>query len=61
MNDMPLAAYALELARDLQEQRALNVRLAERLAACAEVLGRAAERGKVCRCCENDRAAAPAK
>lgn len=40
-----------ELAEDdVRRQRALNMELAERLAACSSVLGRAAERGKVCEC-----------
>ncbi len=35
---------------ELERQKRLNLELAERLAACAAVLGRAAERGKVCGC-----------
>lgn len=35
---------------DIAEQKRLNLQLAERLAACSQVLGRAAERGKVCEC-----------
>ena len=35
---------------ELAEQKQLNLQLAERLAACSQVLGRAAERGKVCGC-----------
>ena len=43
--------YALrELRAELAEQKAANLALAERLAACSQVLGRAAERGKVCGC-----------
>jgi hypothetical protein len=38
------------LLAEVVELRELNVRLADRLAACSEVLGRAAERGKVCGC-----------
>ena len=41
--------YALrELRAEMAEQKAVNLQLAERLAACAAVLGRAAERGRVC-------------
>lgn len=35
---------------ELAEQKELNLQLAERLAACSEVLGKAAGRGKVCQC-----------
>ncbi len=38
------------VARDLTEQKQLNLQLAERLAACSQVLGRAAEKGRVCGC-----------
>ena len=48
--------YALrELRAELAEQKAANIALAERLAACSEVLGKAAERGKVCGCQEKDK------
>lgn len=35
---------------ELEQQRKLNLQLAERLAACSQVLGRAAEKGRVCGC-----------
>ncbi len=38
------------LRGELAEQQAMAKRLADRLAACSHVLGRAAERGKVCGC-----------
>jgi len=38
------------LRAELAEQKAANLALAERLAACSEVLGRAAEKGRVCGC-----------
>lgn len=40
----------LRLVAEIRRQRVLNMELAERLAACSSVLGRAAERGKVCEC-----------
>ncbi len=39
-----------DLLAELAEQKATNLALAERLAACSAVLSRAAERGKVCEC-----------
>ena len=39
-----------ELREQLAGQKAINLRLAERLRACSEVLGKAAERGRVCEC-----------
>ena len=38
------------LRAELEQQKQLNLQLAERLSACSQVLGRAAERGKVCGC-----------
>ena len=38
------------LRAELDEQKAANIALAERLTACSQVLGRTAERGKVCGC-----------
>jgi len=38
------------VAREVTEQKQLNLQLAERLAACSQVLGRAAEKGRVCGC-----------
>ena len=38
------------LRAELDEQKAANLALAERLAACSAVLSKAAERGKVCGC-----------
>ena len=35
---------------ELETQRRLNLQLAERLAACSQALGRAAEKGRVCGC-----------
>lgn len=48
------AAWAADemrrLRAELAEQKQLNLQLANRLAACSQVLSRAAERGKVCVC-----------
>lgn len=38
------------LRTELAAQKAVNLQLAERLAACSAVLGRLAGRGKVCEC-----------
>ena len=38
------------LRAELAEQKRINLQLADRLAACSQVLGRAAERGRVCGC-----------
>ena len=40
------------LRAELAEQKRANLALAERLAACSEVLGRAAEKGRACGCQE---------
>lgn len=45
-----LAAEVRRLWAELAVQKAATLALAERLAACSEVLGKAAERGKVCDC-----------
>ena len=44
---------------ELAEQKRVNLKLAERLAACSEVLGRAAGRVKVCQCSVTPSSAAP--
>ena len=44
------------LMAELAEQKAVNLKLADRLAKCSEVLGRAAERGRVCGCQQQPRA-----
>lgn len=51
MIDEPIYRLAAELARELAEQRELNVALAERLTAASQVLGRCAEKGKFCPRC----------
>jgi len=45
----PRCAVAV-LVQEVRRLRAANLALAERLAACSAVLGKAAERGKVCGC-----------
>lgn len=45
-----LVAEVRRLRAELAEQKRTNLQLAERLAACSQVLGKAAERGKVCVC-----------
>ena len=50
-----LRGEILRLQAELAAQKRLNVQLAERLAACSQVLGRAAERGKVCAECQRER------
>ena len=53
LNTMPLphlSAFLRNLGEAWEEQKRLNLELARRLAACSEVLSKAAERGKVCKC-----------
>ena len=45
-----LSGEVRRLRRELAEQKAATIALAERIAACSAVLGKAAERGKVCDC-----------
>ncbi len=45
-----LMAEVLRLRAELAGQKAINLRLAERLRAQAECLARVAERGRVCEC-----------
>jgi len=45
-----LVAEVRRLRAVIGEQVTLNLQLADRLAACSAVLGRAAERGRVCAC-----------
>ena len=51
--NVDVASLQMEIDRlraELAGQKAANLALAERLAACSAVLSKAAERGKVCGC-----------